>query len=378
MHHTRPLILLFAVFTTGAAPLASRLHAQDFRQANLVSDVEGLAAHLDRNLVNPWGIAESPTSAFWVANAGSGVSTLYNSAGTPQSLVVGIPAPGPGPSAPIGIVFNPTSSFKNDRFIFASGRGTISGWKSTLGTEAEILADNSKSGAVYLGLATGSVDSKNYLYAANFARNGIDVFGGDGTSATLRGSFADLSIPAGYHPFNIQNLGGNLFVTYALQGKDGHDEAGAGHGFVDEFDLGGNLVGRIASGGVLDSPWGLALAPKSFGQFGGDLLVGNFGDGTINAFDPATGTFLGSLADDKGVPLVNEGLWALQFGNDAAGGRSDTLYFTAGIDDETHGLFGSIAPVPEPSTYGILSALTLLGLCSVTRRRRRMTAAAPL
>lgn len=375
--HLHSLALGSALAALTLSFISASAHAQAFRQTNLVSDIPGLAANFDSHLVNPWGLSESPTSALWVSDAGTGFATLYNTGGVPQSTIVAIPPPGGGPAVPTGQVFNPGSAFNSDRFIFASARGTITGWRPALGSNAEIIANNAAAGASYLGVTLGSVGANTFLYAADFARNEIDVFNSSGSPTTLAGSFSDATLPTGYHPFNIENLGGNLFVTYALEGADGHSVAGAGRGFIDEYDLSGNLIMHFASHGVLDSPWGMALAPSSFGQFGGDLLVGNFGDGTINAFNPLTGALLGTLDDETGNPIVNDHLWGLQFGNGAAGGSLGTLYFAAGIDNETHGLVGAIAPVPEPGTTSALTGAALTGLSALAWFRRHRLPLAP-
>jgi uncharacterized protein (TIGR03118 family) len=358
-----------------ALSLASpSLHAQAFVQNNLVSDIPGLAARTDPNLVNPWGISFSATSPFWVSDAGKGQSTLYNSSGVAQALVVTIPGPGgPVPGVPTGQVFNTaagTGAFNGDLFIFASATGTIAGWRGALGTTAETLVNNFPTGASYLGIALGITGGNAYLYAANFGNGRIDVVPNGGAPA-LSGAFVDPNLPVGYAPFNVQNIGSNLFVTYALQGAGGDEETGAGKGYVDMFDLNGNLVRRFASNGLLNAPWGLALAPSTFGQFGGNLLVGNLGDGTINAFDFATGAYTGTIRDANGNPLVNEGLWGITFGNGGQGGNPNTLYLAAGIQDETHGLFASVTPVPEPATTGVAAGLGLVGLCAVARLRRK-------
>src|SRR5438876_2508891 len=315
----RPRMIALVAAAALLAPPACL--AQGYLQTNLVSDLPGMAAHTDSNLVNPWGIASSPTSFFWVADNHAGVSTLYDSDGTPQSLVVTVPpAPGGMEGSPDGIVFNGTSDFEVSAgspalFIFATEDGTISGWAASSGTTAVIKADNSAAEAIYKGLAIGNNGTANFLYAANFHVNAVDVFDHNYAPTTLSGTgnFSDPTIPMGYAPFNIQNIGGVLYVTYALQDADAEDDVpGPGHGFINKFDLNGNLLGRFASRGTLNSPWGMALAPDEFGEFGGTLLVGNFGDGRINAFDPATGASLGPLTDGSGHPITIPGLWGLR------------------------------------------------------------------
>lgn len=348
-------------------------------QENLVSNIPGMGKFTDPNLKNPWGISHSATGPFWVSDNATGLATLYNTKGIPQALVVTIPPSAGSPvgtiSAPTGQVFNSFSasnpSFNRDLFIFATEDGTIAGWRGALGTTAERLVDNSASGAIYKGLALGSIAGNSYLYAANFHSNAIDVFH-DAAAPPLTGSFTDPGLPAGYAPFNVQNLGGNLYVTYAvidpMNPED--DLPGPGLGIVDKFDLNGNLLQRLISpGGPLNAPWGLALAPAEFGEFGNDLLVGNFGDGRINAFDPASGALLGTMTDKMGNPIVIDGLWGLIFGNGGNGGDANKLYFTAGLNDEADGLFGSLA-VPLPSTFMLLGS-ALVGLLPVVRARKR-------
>jgi uncharacterized protein (TIGR03118 family) len=347
------LSAVFPAVTLGASYL----------QHNLVSDIAGLADHTDINLRNPWGISFSASSAFWVSDNHSGLSTLYNSSGTPQSLVVNIPPPANGapPAAPTGTIFNSTTNFPvagttPARFIFATEDGTISGWAS--GTDAVLKVDKSASGAVYKGLASGSSGGNNYLYAADFHGGNIDVYDANYNPVTLAGTFADATIPAGFAPFNIQNIKGELFVTYAAQDGDKHDDVpGPGYGYVNVFDTAGHLLRRFASTGVLDSPWGVALTPSGFGAFPNAMLIGNFGDGRINAFDAATGTWLGTVNNTNGLPVTIQGLWALAFGNGGNGGDTHTLYFTAGLNGEVDGLFGSLAPISP-----VLTAITNDGL----------------
>jgi uncharacterized protein (TIGR03118 family) len=327
-----------------------------FSRVNLVSDIAGVANFTDANLVNPWGLAFGPTSPFWVADNGSGVSTLYNGRGqafpVAAPLVVTIPSPTnpPGGGTPTGLVFNGTGEFVvsangksgSPPFLFATEDGTILGWSPTVnGTQAIIAVDNSGAGAVYKGLAIASTPQGNFLYATNFHAGVVEIYD---KHFNLMQTFTDANVAPNFAPFGIQSIGGQLYVTFALQKlPDKHDDqAGPGNGYVDVFAPDGTLLRRVASHGTLNSPWGLALAPNGFGAFSHHLLVGNFGDGRINAFDTAD-HFDGQLIDPEGNPLTINGLWALQFGNGAKnGGSRDTLFFTAGIADESHGLFGFI------------------------------------
>jgi uncharacterized protein (TIGR03118 family) len=356
----------------------------DFMQTNLVSDIPGMAQlPFDPNLVNAWGLTASPTSPFWVANQGSGTSTLYNTS-NPQTqavpLVVHIPPnpadnPLPAHGSPTGDVFNiaftPTSTAfdlvpGNNKtsaiFLFATTDGTISGWNPGVdGNHAVIVPTNP--GAVYTGLAIGT-DSKGdtLLYAADFSKNTIDVFGENFQLVTsLPGNFTDPNLPSGYRVFNVQAINNQLYVEYApFNPATGGVLAGPGNGVVDVFTTDGTLNtnfgqgGRLITGGVLNDPWGVAQAPSNFGAFSNDLLVGNFGSGTINAFNSTSGKFIGELMTSSGQPFDVEHLWSLQFGNGAAAGPKNTLFFTAGLTSHfgtgtgtPHGLFGSLQAVPE-------------------------------
>ncbi len=367
--------LFHAAATIGATTLLSgSALAQQFTVINLVTDDQSVnpAPITDTNLKNAWGVSFSPTSPFWVSDNGAGVSTLYSvnpSTDLPSKLGLTVSFQGDG--SVTGQTFNSLGSraFNGDPFLFVSEDGTISGWRNTLGTTAERFQVGDQAN-VYKGAAFAQVGDHGYLLSANFKSGAIDVLKGDVGAPNLAGNFTDPNLPANYAPFNIRNLGGKLYVTYALQdGKD--DLPGAGHGFVNEFDLQGNLLRRIGTAGDLNSPWGLEIAPASFGPLAGDLLVGNFGDGRINAFDlGVTPTFEGQLLGADAKPLSIDGLWAITVGNNGSGGSSDKLYFTAGPDDETHGLFGLLqsasanGTVPEGgATLNILAgALGILAL----------------
>jgi len=343
----------------------------------LVSNLSGRAAMQDSVLQNAWGVAFSPAgSPFWVNDNASGCSTLYDGAGIKNmNLQVSIPLPGnivpaaschasdpnkpanPAPAAPTGIVWNPAASFLvpgtkiQAVFIFATEDGTISAWAGGLNPadNAVLAADESMSGAVYKALAFGVNVKGPFLFATNFNKGTVDVFGPNGTDGmftkvTLDGSFTDPQIPAGYAPFNIANIDGNLLVTYAKQDDQKHDDvAGPGHGFVDVFDTDGHLIRRFDSRGRLNSPWGITRASFAFGPYSGKILIGNFGDGRINVFND-DGTFVDALEDIHGKAIVIDGLWTLTLGG-GLHSNPDTLYFTAGPNEETNGLFGTITPV---------------------------------
>jgi uncharacterized protein (TIGR03118 family) len=328
-----------------------------YQQHNLVSDLPGLADRVDPNLVNPWGIASGPTTPFWVADNHTSNSSVYDGNGVPTRAAVAILG------TPTGIVFNATTDFavapgQPAKWLFATEEGTIAAWNN--GAAAVTKVDLSALGTVYKGLALANSGGKNYLYTANFSAGRVDVFDDNFVPVALTGTFTDPNLPASFAPFDVQNIGGKLYVTYALPDAARHDDvSGPGNGYVNVFDTDGNLLQRLVSQGPLNSPWGVVLAPAGFGGYGGALLVGNFGDGRINAFNSATGAWLGALRDGSGKALAIDGLWGLTFGNGTKAGDTHTLYFTAGIAGggavEDHGLFGSIAPiasVPVNATEG--------------------------
>jgi uncharacterized protein (TIGR03118 family) len=339
-------------------------------QTNLVSDIPGLAVTTDPNLVDPWGFSNSATSPYWVSDQGTGKSTLYNGAGTPTPLVVAVPAVG-APSGPTGQINVPagTSGFAvpgtttTAHFIFATFDGTIAAWAS--GTSAVTAA--TVPGAVFTGLAFANNGTANHLYAADFVSGGtIHVFDNNFNPATLSGTFTDPAIPGSYAPFNIQALGTKLYVAFAQVGFPGEPNFGTGLSYVDVFDTNGNLQSELIAGGHLNAPWRLAMSPAGFTMFPSALLVGNFGNGEINAFNPANGAFLGAIADPQGHPLVNEGLWTIEFGNGNTGSSPTTLYFNAGINGGADGLFGAITPGPVMLSF----ASQLVGSTSAAQTLR--------
>ena len=344
--------LTSASFSLQSAP------SRFYEQHNLVSDGAVPADLVDAALVNAWGLVASATSPWWVADNGADLSTLYNgNTGAKVALTVSVS------SAPTGVVFNGGTGFAVSngtasapaRFIFATEQGTVLGWSPTVAaTQAVVAIDNSAVGAVYKGLAIASAAGGDRLYATNFHAGTVDVF--DAGFHPVAAAFSDATLPPGYAPFGIRNLAGTIYVSYALQNATKHDDvAGVGHGFVNAFDTDGHLLRRVASRGRLNSPWGLALAPADFGQFGGNLLVGNFGDGHINAFDPEHFQGNGELQERgqlhaaNGAPVAIDGLWALAFGNGAGAGPTNALFFTAGPFGEEHGLFGKLVATSPPA-----------------------------
>lgn len=331
--------------------------AQFYAQHNLVSDGVVPADLVDPALVNAWGLVASSTSPWWVSDNGTGLSTLYNgNTGAKVALTVTVPG------APTGVVFNGTTSFVVHngtaqgpaRFLFASEDGTISGWNPAVAaTDALVAVNNSPSGAVYKGLAIASTPDGDFLYATNFHAGTVDVF--DGSFNPVSGGFKDPTIPEHYAPFGIRTFDNVVLVTYALQDADAHDDVpGEGHGYVNMFDTAGNFLTRVTEKGQLNSPWGLAFAPDDFGKFSGHLLVGNFGNGRIHAFDPGKrngkGEFQhrGPLHSAGGKPIEIDGLWGLSFGNGANAGPTNVLFFTAGPFEEQHGLFGKLETISHP------------------------------
>ena len=340
-----------------------------YRQINMVSDLPGVAALTDPDLVNAWGLSASPGtdaapgSPLWVSDNGTDKTTLYRGVGPTTVSKVDPPIVCVTSGAPTGQVFNtdPTGFIVHDAagssgravFIFASENGGIDGWNPAVGgtapgcTAVTEVAVRNGANAVYKGLAIAvASDGHTYLYAANFRSGRVEAYDDTFTPVELPGGlFVDTRIPAGYAPFNVQELAGQLYVSYAKQDSGLKDDVtGHGHGFVDVFTNDGALVKRLVTRGQLNSPWGLALAPASFGRFGGALLVGNFGNGRINAYNPKTGTHLGQLRGSHGKPIDIDGLWALMFGNGNAAKNGD-LVFSAGPDDESHGLLGKIVTV---------------------------------
>jgi uncharacterized protein (TIGR03118 family) len=362
-------VAVVAVTATSAAPARARdngIAERSYVQSNLVSDIPGLAAHTDPNLRNPWGTSVGPGSPIWVSDNAAGVTTLYDGAGNARPLVVTIPAP---PSAGVDAVGTPTgqafstfdatsSDFVVSKagvsgpafFLFATEDGTIEGWNPNVDpTHAVIAVDRSIAtdsagdvGAIYKGLALVNTAAGKFLYASNFRFGTVDVFD---SHFNLVNSFTDPTVPSGFAPFGIHNIGGKLFVTFAKQGPGKEDDAARpGNGFVDVFAPNGDLLQRLVSRGRLDSPWAVTLAPTTFGAFAGDILVGNFGDGRINAYDPTSGGFQGELSRPGGGPVAIDGLWGLRFSPATPGAGPNTLFFTAGLNDEADGLFGTIVP----------------------------------
>jgi uncharacterized protein (TIGR03118 family) len=359
-----------AVASSGATrPAPASAHgiaSRSYVQTNLVSDIPGLAAHTDPNLKNPWGTSVGPGTPIWVSDNHAGLATLYDGAGNRQPRVVAIAAPpsaGPGAvAAPDGQAFNTLDPNSTDFviskdgksgpafFLFATEDGTIAGWNPNVDpAHAVIAVDRSTAtdsvgdvGANYKGLALVATPQGKFIYATSFRFGRVEVFD---NHFNLVNSFTDPTIPAGFAPFGIHNIAGNLYVTFAKQGPDkADDDAGPGRGFVDVFAPNGDLLQRLVSRGKLDSPWAVTLAPSTFGAFGGDILVGNFGNGRIHAYNQTTGALEGTLSRTKGGPVVIDGLWGVRFAPMTPGAGPNTLFFTAGPNHEADGLFGTLVP----------------------------------
>lgn len=370
--------LTLVIFVPGITP------AQHYNQKNLVSDGFFPAAVTDPNLINPWGLTRSPTgSPFWVGNNNSGTSTLYDGTGAPQNFFpdphpdsngnginspfnnfVMVPPPGFAPgtqSAPTGVVFNgsptdfllvPGTPKTQAIFMFSAEDGTISGWNPGVNvTNAVLKVDNSDKGsahsAVYKGMTTGEIKGQKVLYVANFRSARVEVYSTSFQRIHLgEEAFDDDSIPHGFAPFNVQNIGGSIFVTYAMQDGPRHDPVGGeGFGFVDIFSTDGKLQGRLEHGDWFNAPWGVVWTPRDFGEFSNTILVGNFRSGWIAAFNGFSKKFIGFVRNPDDSLVTIGGLWSLTFGNNGSAGSSTTLFFTAGGVDEAHGLFGTLTPV---------------------------------
>jgi uncharacterized protein (TIGR03118 family) len=340
----RMAVLSLVAITLWSLPATAQL----FTVSNLTSDIPNVGTQpTDSDLVNPWGLVASSTSPWWVSDNGTGKLTLYNGTGVKQGLIVNVPqwdnSPGGNPS---GQIFNNTQDFKlpNNNpaaFIVSTEDGTIQGWNG--GTTTTIVV-NGWPNAVYKGLALGSANGANYIYAANFRAGTVDVFDKTFQPHSFgQNAFVDSTLPTGYAPFNVANINGNIIVTYALQDDQKHDDvAGIGHGYIDVYNSQGTLLQRLPHVYALNSPWAMVVAPTGWNQLSGKLLVGEFGSGGIAAYDLANNLFLGVLQDDQGLPIRINGLWGLSFGNGAGSGPATTLYFTAGYFAEAHGLLGTI------------------------------------
>ncbi len=362
MHARRWSHALVAVFSLATALAAQP--AQHYKQTNLVSDMPGVAATTDPNLVNAWGMSRGSSTPWWISDNGTGLTTLYDGTGAVKNLVVTIPGADGSSGTPTGQVFNGTSDFqlapgKPALFIFVTEDGTVSGWNPGVSPTAAQIEVNTNSASVFKGVAlatasTASGATANYLYVADFRKGHVNVYDASFRRARLGDdAFEDESIPRGFAPFNVQNIGGNLYVAFAQQDSAKHDEVdGAGLGYVDVFSPSGRLLHRLQHGQWFNAPWGMAQAPTDFGANSHNILVGQFGSGQILVFDPVTGKFKGPLYDATNNPIVIDGLWGIAFGSGAlsptnapTSGPSNTLFFTAGPNGEVNGLFGNITAI---------------------------------
>jgi uncharacterized protein (TIGR03118 family) len=364
MKHNRIVthVQRIAALAIAAAALVSSASAQTqhYTQTNLVSNLPGVAAVTDPNLVNPWGLSRSSGGDWWIADNGTGLSTLYDGTGKITPLVVTIPPSDPKSTTggvPTGTIFNGGTGFqvaagKSAIFLFVTEDGTISGWNPGVNPTAAVIKVNEGQASVFKGATLATIDlpyfgEQTLLYVANFRKGRVEIYDSMFQHIPdIEPLFHDSWMPKGYAPFNVQNVGGDLYVTYAKQDSAKHDEIdGAGLGYVDIFSPYGFLIRRLQHGSWLNAPWGVALASGDFGKYSHDVLVGNFGSGEITVFDPQTGAYLGKLDDATGKPIVIGGLWGLSFGNGASAGSATALYFAAGSNGEQNGLLGSIAAV---------------------------------
>ncbi len=341
----KTLILILGLLTILGISSMTLAQQTGYSQTNLVADTAGVANHTDAQLSNPWGISFIPGQPFWIANNNGGTSTLYDAQGNKNSLVVGIPGASVNPcnpGCPTGTVANSLSGyFGNGAFLFDTEDGIIANWTGQ--GNAVVAVDNSAAGAVYKGLAVVTNNEGTFLLAANFRSGQIDVFDRNFNPTHLTGTLTDPNLPAGYAPHGVHVISNVIFVAYAMQDAAKHDPTvGSGLGIVDTFDMEGNFTRTFASGGTLNAPWGVVATPASFGTFSNDVLIGNFGDGTINAFD-SHGNFVGQVKDSAGHVITNPGLWDMVFGQGGTG-DPNTLYFTAGGANQTSGLFATLVP----------------------------------
>ena len=356
--YSKRVAALAAIVFTAVLLTANSAMAQHFTRTDLTANNSSVAnvPNIDPNLVNAWGMSRASGSPWWISDNGTGLSTLYNAAGAAQGLVVTIPLPNgkSGTAAPTGTVFNAfngafeVSPGNHAIFLFATEDGTISGWNPSVNaTNAVIKVDNSASGAVYKGLAIGMTPGGPRLYASNFISGEVEIYDAKFHRINRNEAFTDSRLPNNYGAFGIQNVGGNIVVTFAKHLPGVKDEMhGAGLGFVDVFDLNGNLLLRLQHNQTMNAPWGIAQAPGDFGAFSHRLLIGNFGDGTIHAYNPVSGKLEGTIEDANGAPIWIDGLWAISFGGgNTNSGLFNDLYFTAGPNDEADGLFGKLSPV---------------------------------
>lgn len=358
-----PLGVLSISAVLSVASAYAQIPYQHYTQTNLVADIPGVAAVTDSNLVNPWGLSRSSGGPWWVSDNGTGVSTLYDGAGTIQKLVVAIPPGGSNSQTgtPTGTIFNGGGGFevapgKPSFFLFVTEDGTISGWNPGVNLGSAVLKVNEKEKSVFKGatIASASLPSltpANFLYVADFRKARIQVYDSNFHHVSLseEKAFDDDQLPPGYAPFNVQNIGGNLYVAFAAQDSAKHDEVdGEGLGYVDVFSAEGRLLLRLQHGHWFNAPWGMVQASGDFGKFSHDILVGQFGSGEILAFNPVNGHLRGRLRDASGTSIKIDGLWGLAFGNGAGAGSATSLYFAAGSGHEQHGLFGTLTPVENP------------------------------